>query len=82
MENDKLISGNPIRFVAVVLAIASAVTGAFIFEHIGGLLLGAIVGILNAVLLYGFATIVDACYKYLGGNKPKDDSNKDWLKQE
>lgn len=68
--------------VAVALVIASAVAGAFIFEHIGGLLLGAIVGISTAVPLYGFATIVDACYKYLGGNKPQDDSNKDWLKQE
>ncbi len=66
---DNRISGKPVRSLAVLLIFVLAIAGAVVANHAVGLLIGGIIGCVNAVILFGFATIVDACFKYLKENK-------------
>lgn len=71
MEENKKISGTPIRVIAIIMAIASFI-GGLMFANGWGVVLGIIAGIINGVFLFGFATIVDACDKYLKSNSDDD----------
>lgn len=64
MEENKRISGTPVRIIAIIMAIASFIGGMTMFNGWGAVL-GIVVGVINGIFLYGFATIVDACYEYL-----------------
>lgn len=66
---DIRISGKPIRALAVLLIFVLAIAGAVIADNVAFLLVGGLVGAVNAVMLFGFATIVDACFKYLKEDK-------------
>lgn len=66
---DLKISGNPIRLIALLLVVACLVCGNLMTREWFGIAVGAVVGTINAVFMFGLATIVDAAKKYLDENQ-------------
>lgn len=61
----KSISGTPIRVISVIFAIAGIIVSSIMMDGPLGFFIGLLSGFLSCVFLFSFATIVDACHKYL-----------------
>lgn len=69
----KSISGTPIRVISVIFAIAGIIVSSIMMDGPLGFFIGLLSGLLSCIFLFSFATVVDACHKYL-----KEDKNTNY----